>query len=728
MVKSLILSSRFVLNIGALLLVMCVLLAPATSYAQDDEATFLNLLRVDTTNPPMVDLWLYSDQLPADGKAAKLSLSENGEEQALTGDLVEPSALQLGVVIDPWQINANGVAGQPAFNHVASTLRTLVEKPTSAQILVRLQDQVAAFSIQPDDSLQVIQDWSNEPNLLYNGVVLTPVSDGARADQLTALLLQAMTKFASAKTDNQTVKSLLLFANAASQVDLESVVAQANQQSIHIQVINLSGEAAPSPMLQQLAQATHGHYVDFVPDAEPITIWNSLLAYHSQRHVVYLSDGATERQINISLQVDTQTTLTQSVSLPAATADAAGQNNAVPMAAGAKREVPTAVATPTAQAPAATPATAASQAAAETPVETTVKTTVTQANSEGKADAANASEPTAVVAQSAQALPANNAQPVASPIPTMVTTYINIPILGFAVPRGLLLLALPILLILLFFLIYRESRDRSKKRPGEYQLAALKKPDAKFSTGKFTVNQDLKLRAKNQGLQNNQTEQSVPLRPLADEQRAKSNREQPATEAKPNPFSAPRNVSGREDPDARENAPALRRPFTNGNRTVERPQALPTENLDEEDDLATVASLNFSDDEATFRLRESVEQPIIGKLVRVSNNPHLPQQLPIYGLNPAAGQSRQIHVGRHSKNNTVVISDKSVSREHAVLIQKEGRLYLRDNGSSAGTYLNWRRLQPGEELLLRHNDLIGFGEVSYEFQAKGEDEATISNP
>ena len=90
--------------------------------------------------------------------------------------------------------------------------------------------------------------------------------------------------------------------------------------------------------------------------------------------------------------------------------------------------------------------------------------------------------------------------------------------------------------------------------------------------------------------------------------------------------------------------------------------------------------------------------------------------------------ARHIHVGRHSKNNTVVINDKAISREHAVLIQKEGRIYLRDNASSAGTYLNWRRLQPGEELLLRHNDLIGFGEICYEFQVKGEDEATIANP
>jgi pSer/pThr/pTyr-binding forkhead associated (FHA) protein len=74
----------------------------------------------------------------------------------------------------------------------------------------------------------------------------------------------------------------------------------------------------------------------------------------------------------------------------------------------------------------------------------------------------------------------------------------------------------------------------------------------------------------------------------------------------------------------------------------------------------------------------------------------------------------------------VVINDKSISREHAVIVQRAGRLYLRDNGSTSGTFLNWKRLNAGEELLLRHNDLISFGQIVYEFRLHGEDEVTIA--
>jgi hypothetical protein len=152
-----------------------------------------------------------------------------------------------------------------------------------------------------------------------------------------------------------------------------------------------------------------------------------------------------------------------------------------------------------------------------------------------------------------------------------------------------------------------------------------------------------------------------------------------------------------------------------------RPQPAPAD-----DEATFVPAYGLGDDEATYRLSEEIEQPVIGYFVRVTSNPILPTELPIYGLNPAPGEVRQIHIGRHSKNNTVVINDNSISREHAAIVQREGRLYLRDNASTAGTFLNWRRLRPGEELLLRHNDLVSFGEIVYEFRAKGEDEATVA--
>ena len=147
---------------------------------------------------------------------------------------------------------------------------------------------------------------------------------------------------------------------------------------------------------------------------------------------------------------------------------------------------------------------------------------------------------------------------------------------------------------------------------------------------------------------------------------------------------------------------------------------------DQQDRTSNGANFNFDEADVTYRLAEEVPQPLLGYFIRVTNNPSLPSELPIYGTQPPPGETRQIHIGRHSKHNTIVINDRTVSREHAVLVQKEGRVYLRDNASTGGTLLNWRRLQPDEELLLRHNDVVGFGEVVYEFQTQSASDAALA--
>ena len=116
---------------------------------------------------------------------------------------------------------------------------------------------------------------------------------------------------------------------------------------------------------------------------------------------------------------------------------------------------------------------------------------------------------------------------------------------------------------------------------------------------------------------------------------------------------------------------------------------------------------------ATRQTPAASDQPPLGYLLRVTSDPSLPHTLPIPAPARGEGQPSPIRIGRHRQYNTVVIGAKNVSRAHALIVQKEGRLYLRDNASSGGTYLNWRRLRPGEELLLRHIDIVGFGEVLY---------------
>jgi len=67
-------------------------------------------------------------------------------------------------------------------------------------------------------------------------------------------------------------------------------------------------------------------------------------------------------------------------------------------------------------------------------------------------------------------------------------------------------------------------------------------------------------------------------------------------------------------------------------------------------------------------------------------------------------------IGR-APEGAIVVSDRSVSRRHAVIRHRNGDLILEDAGSSMGTFVNDQAVRPGEPLVLQDGDVIRFGQV-----------------
>lgn len=78
----------------------------------------------------------------------------------------------------------------------------------------------------------------------------------------------------------------------------------------------------------------------------------------------------------------------------------------------------------------------------------------------------------------------------------------------------------------------------------------------------------------------------------------------------------------------------------------------------------------------------------------------------------------QVTVGR-SKKNHICLKHPSVSRRHASIFWKQGQYYIRDYGSSVGTFINGRKIQPNEPFPLHNKDEIRFGVADvFEFHAR----------
>ncbi len=81
-------------------------------------------------------------------------------------------------------------------------------------------------------------------------------------------------------------------------------------------------------------------------------------------------------------------------------------------------------------------------------------------------------------------------------------------------------------------------------------------------------------------------------------------------------------------------------------------------------------------------------------------------------------EKSKVQIGTEDENDLVIRGDAYVSRKHANIRFQEGCLYLKDLGSSNGTFRNGTRV--GQSVvMLAPGDLIRFGRTTYELRRIG---------
>ncbi|MES2463340.1 MAG: FhaA domain-containing protein [Armatimonadota bacterium] len=95
---------------------------------------------------------------------------------------------------------------------------------------------------------------------------------------------------------------------------------------------------------------------------------------------------------------------------------------------------------------------------------------------------------------------------------------------------------------------------------------------------------------------------------------------------------------------------------------------------------------------------------------------------------PIGAQKTSIGRGKRSGNEIILANDGMVSKRHAAVQYDEGtgRFFVRDEGSTNGTFLNGVRLSPGQANPLEPGDQVLLGETTFIFRPT--DEPSVERP
>jgi two-component system cell cycle response regulator len=68
----------------------------------------------------------------------------------------------------------------------------------------------------------------------------------------------------------------------------------------------------------------------------------------------------------------------------------------------------------------------------------------------------------------------------------------------------------------------------------------------------------------------------------------------------------------------------------------------------------------------------------------------------------------------------ITVSDQSISRKHAKVTKKDGKVFITDLGSSNGSFINDKKIEPGSAMPLVKEDMIKLGNSIFKFLPAGE--------
>lgn len=240
--------------------------------------------------------------------------------QAMMTDATETVGTDVAFVINAEQFDQRDALGGTYYDNMVYVMLSLVQR----EFLVRQQDRLAAFAIDESSGLDLLQDWTDEPNLLFNQLAQNMPDTVMAERSIIDGLWQVLEQFPD-DTATPTTRSIILFSVDTNVVTTErptteALIAKANEHNVHVYIVELTAVeltataevSGTDTLLQQLAAGTEGLYLRLQSSAQIDALGARLAEQRQQRTLTYRSNAPYLDQIAVALQLSDGTEIEDS--------------------------------------------------------------------------------------------------------------------------------------------------------------------------------------------------------------------------------------------------------------------------------------------------------------------------------------------------------------------------------------------------------------------------------
>lgn len=295
---------RVILVISSLLILGAFIFAGhrGNAVAQDTDRPLLQISEIDITQFPIVNLFIYGENLNTNLASVNLQVEEDRSAQTILQDRFMDVGIQTALVVDTSQsILSPGNSGTPRYTEATNAIRRLV---VDRGILSAETDWLSVQTVGAGTTaFQVLADWNRDHNAIVNALTQSQPTGLSANTSLFGLIKFALDQFEDTEIPANRQKFIVVFSDGldiVSALDLENIATRASRNNIRLHTVLLGPEGRDArDNLQRLATLTGGQYVLLRTPEDVDAIWDLIGQARGQRVLSYRTSRPQPAEVNV---------------------------------------------------------------------------------------------------------------------------------------------------------------------------------------------------------------------------------------------------------------------------------------------------------------------------------------------------------------------------------------------------------------------------------------------